>query len=71
MSAAPSRRFSVNGISLDRAPQYLKPYLDCVDGVMSCGGTTAHGKIITTDWALYRGGERIGRISIDMAGLTL
>lgn len=67
----PSRQFSFTGRAMSKAPRYLRPYLDCVDGAVLTDRVTQGFHVIATIWQLYRGGEHVGTVEIDMAGLSL
>jgi len=56
--------FSPNS-PLSDAPTYLKPYLDCIDGVVIVGGKFAKGCQRTAAYChLYRGDNFVGSIRV-------
>lgn len=59
--------FTFTGPPMASAPQYLKPYLDAVDGAMAVGGwLTDQGRQTHATWALFRGGEEVGRVTVEV-----
>jgi hypothetical protein len=63
----PERPSLVQGLPMDRAPAWLASWLDCVDGAVATGGSLdALGRQITSSWALFRAGESVGHITIEI-----
>lgn len=59
--------FKVRGCDTSRAPRALVPYLDCVDGAVVAGGSfePVTGRQIDSTWVLYRGGQPVGRVTVE------
>lgn len=59
MSKPWEKPYIVNGLPIDRAPPFLTPYSDCVDGIVcipegpNCPGSR---------WQLSRGGRVVGEV---------
>lgn len=71
IAAIPFNKLPNYGFSEDKplssAPDYLKPYLDSVDGVVIVGGKFAKGcKRLAAYCHLYRGDSFIGSIRVDV-----
>lgn len=62
----PSRSFEFRGVPIVRAPGYLRSYLDCVDGAVAVGGSIAPDGQRSAIWALYRKGEVVAQITVDV-----
>lgn len=52
---------------LSNAPQYIRPYLDCVDGAQQVAlWVSDSGVPMFGVWELYRDGEAVGLVTVEI-----